>query len=70
MDPISIYQMGRIRHQEFLEQAAKDRGAKPVQQYLSAFGSLLIRVGQKLVNAASPALEGQTVAQQTAVENC
>jgi hypothetical protein len=70
MDPISIYQMGQVRQQEILEWAEKNRGGKPLRQYVSEVGSLLIRVGRKLVNAANPALEGQTVAPHTSVEIC
>lgn len=70
MDPISIYQMGRLRQQEILEWAAKEQGGKPVRQHISDFGSLLVRLGQKLVDAASPALAAQTIAPQTSVENC
>jgi hypothetical protein len=70
MDPIIMYQLGRIRQQEILEQAAKDYGAKPLRQYVSDFGNLLIHVGQRMVDAASPALEPQTVPAQNPVENC
>lgn len=70
MDPIIMMQLGRIRQQEILERAAKDYGAKPLREYVADVGSLLIRVGQKLVDAASPALEPQTVPQQNTVENC
>lgn len=70
MDPIIVMQLGRIRQQEILERAAKDYGAKPLRQYVADLGNFLIRVGQRMVNAASPALEAPSVTPQTSVENC
>ena len=70
MDPITMSQLGRIRQQEILEWAKQDYNAKPLRQYVSDIGNVLIRMGQKLVNAASPALEPQTVPSQNPVEQC
>jgi hypothetical protein len=70
MDPIIISQLGRIRQQEILDRAAKDYGGKSFRQYVSDFGRLLIRVGQRMVKAATPALEPQPRPSQNPVENC
>jgi hypothetical protein len=70
MDPIIMMQLGQIRQQEILEWAKQDYNAKPLRQYVSDIGNVLIRMGQKLVNAASPALEPQTVPAQNPVEQC
>ena len=70
MDPISIYQMGRLRQQEILDWAAQQQDGKPARQYVSEFGRLLVRAGQKLVNAANPALESQPIAPQPNPECC
>jgi hypothetical protein len=69
MDPISIYHMGQSRQQEILDWAAQQQGAKPARQYISEFGSLLVRAGQKLVEVAKPAME-QPVASQPSPECC
>ena len=61
MDPVSIYQMGRLRQQEILAQAAQQQGGKCARQYISEVGSLLVHVGQRLVDTAnhSPAISQQ-----------
>lgn len=70
MDPVTLYKLGLIRQQELLERAAQDQGALPMRHYLSEIGALLVRVGQKLVDAANPALPAQSIAPQPSVENC
>ena len=70
MDPITISRIGRIRQQEILEWAEHDRGVKPLREYVLELGNLLIRVGQRMVNAAGSALETKVVAPQTAAEHC
>ena len=70
MDPITMSQLGRIRQQEILEWAEKNYDSKPLRQYVSDIGNVLIRIGQRLVNAASPTLEPQTVPAQNPVEQC
>jgi hypothetical protein len=70
MDPISIYQMGRVRQQEILDWAAQQQDRKPVRQYISDFGSLLVRAGHKLVETANPVLDAQPIAPQPNPECC
>ena len=70
MDPIIMMQLGRIRQQEILERAAKDYNSKPLRHYVGNVGGMFIRIGQKLMGTASPALEPQTVPAQNPVENC
>lgn len=72
MDPITISKLSLIRQQEMLEQAAldSDSTSTPVRQYVAEVGKVLIRVGQKLVDAATPTLEPQTIPSQNPAEQC
>jgi hypothetical protein len=70
MDPISIYHMGRIRQQEILEWAAKNRGGKSAKQVLTDLGRWLIRAGQRMRASSDSAFEAQPTSPQITVECC
>lgn len=62
MDPFTIYRIGRIRQQEILAWAEKAHSGNPARRYLSTLGGLLIRVGEKMVDATGPAPDAHTSA--------
>lgn len=55
MNPMVHNHMGYIHQQEILEQVEKNRNRKPVRVHVANFGNVLIRIGQKLVNATDSA---------------
>ncbi len=53
MDPITVSRLGRLRQQEFLDQAARDQfDESATAELLRKLGRSLKTSGQKLVNAA------------------
>lgn len=59
MDPVMNYQMGKIRQQEFIDQAARDRAGEAIglaSRVSHAFRLVRATVGKTFSTSASPAV--------------
>ncbi len=66
MDPMTIYRIGQIHHNEILAQAERDQHQKPLWRRLAEWGGLLILILQRMIEAATLVLKER--ANATAVQ--
>jgi hypothetical protein len=71
MDPITVYYLGRIRQQEFLDEAEELRYSIPIWERLwDRIAPMIAARRQKARSAAAEALEPCVTAPSAIVDNC
>ncbi len=71
MDPIMVQHLARIRQQDYLETAARERSGTSYRELLWHAGSAMVTVGQRLMQATRPTFEApRPAATPMTTENC